>query len=226
MKMRPAASSPNEEMRRFVFFESLTLPAPSSAKMPTAVVAGDVEPAPGPRAGTAMDVATRDRAASGTVRVVVHGPSPERAGGAGVRVPALALAAVPAVVATLARAGAGGVRSGPVDLLARALAHVADPEVAIGAVEGEAPRVAQAPGPEVVEPAPAHARVARRRAIAPRPAPSGSIGSMRSSLPRRVESFWLRPPGLRHCRHRRCRCRACRPARRRGARRCGSSTVG
>src|SRR6478609_1912733 len=67
-----------------------------------------------------------------------------------VRIGDESLATVPAVVGADATDGPGGGTGREVDLLARFLADVANHHVAVDPVEGEAPRVAQAVGPDLV----------------------------------------------------------------------------
>ena len=57
--------------------------------------------------------------------------------------------------------GPGGGADGPIDLLVPVLADVADPQVAVGAVEREPPRVPEAALPDLVEAGPADVRVGR-----------------------------------------------------------------
>ncbi len=108
----------------------------------------------------AINVAAGHGAALG-VRVVQHGVREPGGGAAGGRVVAgKALAETPPVVAAALD---------DVDFLARALADVARPQPARGAVEAEAPRVAQAPGENlraiVCALSGGAARIARKRVV-------------------------------------------------------------
>src|SRR5262249_43556573 len=106
-----------------------------------AVVAVEVASARRPDGRAAIDVAAGDGAAA-AVRVHDRGPHV----GAGLRVTVApvedgeSLVAAPAVVRQLVQVA----RRPKIDLLPAGVADVADPEVVVGRVEREAPRVAQA----------------------------------------------------------------------------------
>ena len=96
--------------------------------------------------GAAVDVAAHDRAAVGDVAAgVVVRVGEDRRGRPGAA-PGEALAGRPAEVG----AAPDGGRRRQVDLLPGALADVADGQVPGGGVEGEAPRVAEPRGPDLV----------------------------------------------------------------------------
>ena len=144
------------------------------------------------------------------------------AGGWDVAVPALHHA--PAPVERLAGPGAGVDRA--VDLLVAALADVADPQVAVGAVEGEPPRVSQAALPDLVEPGPADVRVGRGDAVR---ASSTSSRSRRSGASCRARVDWslgavARVAAAAAVAH--ADVQVAVRARTRASRRCGSRTAG
>ena len=110
-----------------------------------------------------------------------------------------------------------------VDLLDLVLADVADGQVAVGAVEREAPRVAQAVGVDLAAGARApDERVRRRDRVRPcRPTPAGRCAGSCRAASRGSARCRGRRAGRCRRRRRRCRCRAARRGRRRACRRCG-----